>query len=117
MGDEVNPPPTGSSLSTGHSCSAPMCCLVSEVKSLGMMVVVFSLVEQCDGDITSEWPLEMVVKLSTHQVDIARHMSTFTTPKSISIHPQAHLVPLRVGVESITVPCVIVPFVLLSRHP
>ncbi len=40
-------------------------------------------------------------------------MSTFTTPISISNHTQAHLVPLRVGVESIVEPCIIVPFVLL----
>ncbi len=82
-----------------------------------MMVLVFSLVEQCDGDSTSEWPLEMVVKLSMHQIDKARYMSTFTIPISISILPQAHLVPLRVGVESITEPLIIVPFVLLIvRH-
>ena len=32
------------------------------------VVVVFHLVQQCNSDMTSEWPLEVVIKLSSHEV-------------------------------------------------
>ncbi len=61
----------------------------------------------------------MVVDFSTHQVDKARYMCTFTNHISISIHPQAHLVPvgggkprsLRVGIEPLAEPLVLGPLV------
>ncbi len=53
----------------------------------------------------------MVVEFSTHQEDKARYVCTFTIPISISNHPQAYLVPLRVGIEPLAVPDVLGPLV------
>ena len=68
------------------------------------MLSILQLIEQADFDGSFEGPMQMVVIVSSHQIDKHRHMSAFTVTKSISIHTEVHLVPSKVRVHRITEP-------------
>ena len=63
------------------------------------MIFISFLVHQLVGDVTSEWPLELVVKLSTHQSKEHTQVCTFAITKTFRTYIQTHLVAMRVGVE------------------
>ena len=57
------------------------------------------LVDQLEGDLVSEGPLENVVKLSFHDHKEQRHVTVLTDTVTIQIHSEAHLVSLWARVE------------------
>ena len=65
------------------------------------VMLVFQLIHELNGDISSKWPLEVTVKLSPHQMDIHRDMGAGA---ALWIHTEAHLVPFGVRVEGRTEP-------------
>ena len=71
------------------------------------MDVVFQLVQYFNFEITLEWPFEVVIKLSSHQVGRDNH--------TIGRHSETHLVPSWVGEEWWGVP-VIACLVLLKVY-
>ena len=72
-----------------------------------MVFLVFSPVQYLNDDVTSEWPLEVLVMFPSHESSIYRHMSTLTTAITISIHHEAQFVTLWVRVEWWTVVLVV----------
>jgi hypothetical protein len=50
------------------------------------MILIFLLVHHVDGEFTSKWPLQIVVKFTLHLVDKDRDVRTLasmTTPRHI----------------------------------
>ena len=64
-----------------------------------MVVLIFQLVEQCDGELSCEGPWQVVIVPPLYQVGIHRDMSACTITSSIGIYLDTHLVTSRVGVE------------------
>ena len=69
-----------------------------------VVVLIFLLVEEGDGDLSCEGPWQVVIVPSFHEVGIHWDMSVWTTTSSTGINPDAHLVTSRVGVEWRNVP-------------
>ncbi len=78
------------------------------------MSTISSLIQQLDGDVTSERPLESAIKLSTHQANKARYVCASAITISISVNIQAQFVPPRVGIEPLAVPPESILLVLLK---
>ena len=69
-----------------------------------VVVLIFLLVEQGDGDLSCEGPWQVVIIPPFHEVGIHWDMSACTITSSTGINPDAHLVTSRVGVEWRTIP-------------
>ena len=91
--------PTESSFSISHSTNDFNVCCTSKMNSACGVVVVFQLVQYCNSNLTLEWPLKEMVKLSFHQVGIHCDMCALAPTTAISIYFEAHLVATLVGVE------------------
>ena len=79
-----------------------------------MVLSILQLVEQAHFDGAFEGPLQIVVIVSLHQVNVHRHMSAFSFTESISIHFEAHFVPSKVRVHWITEPFFVLFLLLLK---
>ena len=62
--------PSGSSFSISHSTNDFNVCCFSKSNSACGVVIVFQLVQHCNSNLTLEWPLEVVIELSSQQVGI-----------------------------------------------
>ena len=92
---------------------------ISKMNAICMTTTVLptELVAQCDGDLALEWPLQIIIKDSWHQVDKHRYMGPITCSIPISIYPQTHSVATIVGVERRGVPDVpCTPVLLKFKH-
>ena len=81
-----------------------ICCftgafVIGKCNSSRGVVVDFQPVQQRNSNMTSKWPFEVVVKLSSHQVGKYRDMCGLAITAAISIHTETHLIALWVGVE------------------
>ena len=59
--------PPSSSLSVSHSTNDFNVFCISKFNFCGI-VVVFQLIQHCNSNMALEWPFEVVIKLSSHQV-------------------------------------------------
>ena len=62
--------PTFSYVSSGHSTDESGISCSTEVNDESMVVLVLELIAKLDDNMTSEWPFEVVIELSLHQVGI-----------------------------------------------
>ena len=60
--------PSFSSVSSCHSTDDSGICCLTEVNGVSMVVRVLELITELDDNTTSEWPFEVVIKLSSNQV-------------------------------------------------
>jgi len=69
VGNEcMTAPPTFCSVSSGHSTDDFVICCLTEVNGVSMVELVLELIAEPDDDMTLEWPFEVIIKLSSHQV-------------------------------------------------
>ena len=59
---------TFSYFSSGHSTDDFSICCLTEVNGVSTVVLVLELIAELDDNTTLEWPLEVVIELSSHQV-------------------------------------------------
>ena len=118
VGDEyVKATPKGLSITLCHSPRNFIHITIRKRDSFLHMSLICLLVDQLDCDVSSERPAEILVVLTSHEMNPQRYVSACTTQDFISIHSKAHLVTSNVGVEWWTVPFVINASVLCEvRH-
>ena len=88
----------------------------SPVHSEVVMAIIFELVEKGGCTFISDWPCEGTIIITLHQVQVHRHMCTFTIT-SIGIHSNSHLVASGMGIKSWTaVPYFIYCRLIKTRH-
>ena len=74
--------------------------LASGILSLYLnMVVVSILVDYLDGYLSSKWPLQVVIKLTFHEVGVDRHMSSFSITISLRKYVYTELIAVRMCVK------------------
>ena len=111
MRDEVMvAPPTTTGVRTGHHTVTNVALFPVKHNGLGEVGGVLYLVENLDGDFSSEWPGQVRVGEAFHQSYIDRDVAPFTLSISISINTEAQPVPTTVGEELGTVPTLVFGF-------
>ena len=60
--------PTFSCCTAGHSTDDFSICCLTEVNGVYMVVLVLELITELDDNMTSEWPFEVIIELSSHQM-------------------------------------------------
>jgi len=63
-------PPSFSSVPSCHSTDDFDIRYLTEVNGVSMVVLVLELIAELDDNTTSEWPFEVVIKLSSYQISI-----------------------------------------------
>ena len=86
----------------------------SKYNCLYYMIPIFLLVQKLKCDFTSKWPLELVIKFTSHQTYKHREVHTFTRTIIIGINSQAYLIAIGMGVEMRRVPNIIL-FLVFSK--